>query len=332
MDSNKPVELITNYKDILRLSIVPHNVCNFSCDYCFPGSNEGNYPFIKNWSIISDNVKHLFNYYIKHTHKKRFDINISGGEPTLWPDLGNFCTALKQNFDVSIMIISNGSRTLRYWEENGDKFDQVVLSCHHKETDLSHTIAVADLLYKKTIGVSGLVMMDPNNWDKCINIVNRLKTSKYSWPIYVQKIEGTYEYSDSQILYLQKSTQRWPNPFYYYKIYKKAFSYQKQPYAIFKDGRKKKLSINDVTANNWNNFYNWRCNLGVDSIQIMPDGRLSGSCDQLLFGMDHYFNIFDEDFKDKFNPTIQPTICKKIYCGCITDINMTKKIFPIQVS
>ena len=66
--------------------------------------------------------------------------------------------------------------------------------------------------------------------------------------------------------------------------------------------------------NKQNDFYGWRCNIGVDSMMIDPAGIITGACRTRLF--DNY-NIYDKDFVEKFDPEIKPKICDKTNtCMC----------------
>jgi hypothetical protein len=57
----KPIELISDYKNVLRVDYQVSSVCNYTCDYCFPGSSDGKNPFRKDWELIAKNFTFLFN-------------------------------------------------------------------------------------------------------------------------------------------------------------------------------------------------------------------------------------------------------------------------------
>lgn len=328
--TEKPIELITNYKDVLRVCYMVSNVCNYKCVYCFDGSNEGTVKFRKDWQLIANNFNHLFDHYKATTNKKRFDVQLVGGEPSMWSNLPEFCSAIKSRHNVSIMVVSNGSRTLRWWKESAHLYDHVQLSCHHADVDLEHFINVADTLYELNVVVTVLVMMDPKAWDKCVDIVDKLKQSKRRWAINLQKLESnsTYPivYTEEQSKWIEENTRvRYGNPFYLIRNMFKAFIYQKEPKAVFPDGKKKNLTNHVMTLNNWNHFNGWECNLGVDSIFIPLDGSVTGTCLQKLYGKDFYYNIYDENFVENFKPEIKPVTCRQLGCYCVAEINLTKK-------
>ena len=96
---------------------------------------------------------------------------------------------------------SNGSRSIRWWEKYGIYFDKVILSCHEEYIDIAHIINVADFLYSKDVIVTALLLMNPNKWDQCMNIITELKKSKYQWGIDLQEIlvpNDDLDYSSEQ--------------------------------------------------------------------------------------------------------------------------------------
>jgi len=322
----KPVEIISTPEDVLRISFMVSNTCNYTCSYCFPGSNAGTKPYVKNWHRTANNFKSLFDYYLSNTNKKKFSLEITGGEPTLWPDLQLFCKEIQTHYNVMISLQSNGSRTLRWWNENSQLFSKVLLSYHIQESNITSFIEVADTCYANDTFVVATVCMDPNSWDQCLNAIDSMKNSKYRWYIRLQKLENI-EYTPDQMSFLMKPIIRLPNLWYAWKHRSKF--YNKESKGKFLNGSVKTLSQHEISLNKWNHFYNWECNLGVDSLFITPDGVITGTCNQILFNEKKNYNIFDPDFSNNFNPTIKPLTCKSIGCYCVPEINLSKRSIPI---
>jgi len=326
---NSIIKIDSNIDDsILRIELCLSNICNYSCWYCFPGCNEGTHPWPK-YKTFVENLDHLIDYYKKHKNKKTIYIHIIGGEPTLWREFGDFVKYLKEQHKCIVSVSTNGSRTLRWWEEYGHYVDAVMLSCHYERVDVEHAKAVGDILYKKGVNVNALVLMDPANWDRCIDIVEQLKTSKKRWFICAMEIyHGSVHYTEEQKEYLSKSCKRIANPWFY-------FWNKKTPHAnptfTFEDGSKAKLNNNWVSLNGLNNFYGWECNLGVDTFYINKDGLMQGACGETLYDLNYKFNIYDDNFISKFHPEIKPTICKKnALCQCQPEYNCRKqRVIPL---
>ena len=323
--------------DFLRIELFLSNMCNFKCWYCYPGSNEGTHHWPKLESIV-ENLSYLLDYYKKHAGKKKFLLHIIGGEPTLWKDLGEFVKHFKTTYDCTISISTNGSRTIRWWKEYAEYFDHIMVSCHHEQIDVEHTITVCDLLYDKKVNFTAMVLMDPFAWDKCIGIVEHLKTSKHRWCIdALEVLHSTIKYTPEQKEYISSSLKRYPNVFWWLKTTKRYKSIKKTT-VYFDNSKSKNVPTNWLTLNKFNHFFGWECNIGVDTFFINKIGHLTGACGQLLYGQDFYYNIFDKDFSEKFKPKIQPVICSKTDCLCQPEVNTSKhrivsskKIIPIAL-
>lgn len=324
------VEIHSNqHKDGFRIELFLSNICNYKCWYCFPGSNEGTHGW-PSLELLKKNLSHLIEYYKKNIGKQHFYLHIIGGEPTIWKDFGKFTKYFQEKFNCLISISTNGSRTLRWWKEYGHYNDTVMLSCHHERVDVPHIIAVADLLYSKGVSVDVNVLMDPIAWDKCVAIVEQLKYSKKKWGINVLEIyHSTVNYNSEQKQYISVCEKRRPSIFNFFKkFFKKRIEnyFYKNPKIVYSNGISKEVTQNYVSLNGQNHFQGWLCHVGVDTIQIDKDGRIKGACGNRLFMANHYFNLLDHDFADKFYPDIIPTICERKNCTCQPEINCNKKL------
>ena len=88
------------------------NTCNYACSYCPTSLHDGS----RKWHSL-ENVK-AFVGRIKAIHPtKKIYFEFTGGEVTLNKDFIAICQFCHEN-DVKVGFISNGSRTIRWWEEN----------------------------------------------------------------------------------------------------------------------------------------------------------------------------------------------------------------------
>jgi organic radical activating enzyme len=324
----KPIAIKSNQpKNFVKISYGVTDRCNYKCRYCFPESNAGRYSWPTDLDLVVDNFSHLMEYY-QRQGKDRIELQILGGEPTVWPELAVFIGKLKTRHDFIATIQSNGSRTQRWWIENAASLDKVNLSAHHQQIDLPHFTAVADILYSDGVYVDVSVCMDPLAWDSCLNMIQYfIKHSRYRWYIGTQKIEendGANLYNTEQLQYLANSIKRYPNILYAIGQRNKFNINRSKIY--FDDGSHQKVKHNQVQINGWNHFNNWECNVGIDMLYIDPQGRMSGSCGQSLYGLENKFNIYDQDFKQKFNPEFRTTICQQSGCYCTPETLLTKTL------
>jgi len=317
------IEVKQNWdSNTLFIDVSLGNICNYQCDYCFPGANEGNIKWPE-YDLFVKNISHLIEYY-KKNGKTKFDIHFTGGEPTHWKKLPEFIKFLKSNFKCLISMTTNGSKKIDYWKTIAPYFDRIHMSCHHQFVNIENFRNIVDYLYEQNIIVSVSAMMHPMHWNKCMNLVEYLKSSKHKWTIRYCEILGT-EYTEDQKKILSKHRARGPNIFWFIRNNKYSKSRVKIIDSKFKSYR---VADNKILLNKMNNFLGWECSLGVEWLHISTNGNISGTCGQVLFGEDKNFNIRDSDFTSKFNPIISTTICKQKSCNCMYETNMPKRKLP----
>jgi organic radical activating enzyme len=322
-----PIRIISTYaSDTLRVQFFPTDICNFNCSYCFPGSgNVDKYRYPKNVNLVVNNFRKLFDAY-KLLGKTNFHLMIAGGgEPTMWPGLEQFCKEIKETHVVKITIVTNASRTLRWWEENCRYFDDAVLSCHAEFVDIDHFISVGDLLFKEGLSVIGLMLMDAKNWDKCISYVDRMKTSKYPWYIQTKEIVNAIghdlnSYTPEQLSYVNDSLKRIPDSDWLLKRFNDIKMYDSV--ALFDDGTASVMRPHEIITNSWNYFNGWNCNVSTEAIGIYASGEIyGGSCNIDIF-KNKKVNIFSENFEIDVIP--ESVICNIQECNCQPDTHISK--------
>jgi len=329
-ENNELIRIKSNMpKDTLRIEIFLSDFCNYKCFYCSDNFNGKTQQWPKLDKILP-NFEHLLNYYSKNANKKKFIIHIGGGEPTLWKDLIPFSKSIKDKFNCSISITTNGSRSIRWWKHNSKFLDHVSISVHHESVDPTHISKVGDILYKNRVALWCLVLMDPNCWKKCLNLIDILKKSKYRWSINARPIfHPDIKYSEEQKKFLETKTR---HPGLLYNLFVEKLKEPKYigPTVYFKNFTKK-VKENWLVINGYNNFKGWSCNVGVETLFIGKTGNIQGICGNLLYQKDYFYNIYEDNFKNKFNPDIIPTTCQTDFCHCQPEVNCSKSSNLIQL-
>lgn len=319
----KPVE-IKNLQNtnLLKIRWCAGNVCNFNCTYC--DSHDGDYQYPRSLGTIYNNFQHLFKVYKQTLRKDKFELEISGGEPTLWPELGSFVKLVKKEWDVDVQLISNGSRTLRWWKAYAKYFSKINFSFHHKQADLKHFINVVDEVVSQNITVNVMVLMDPNNFEKCIDAINYMKQyRKEKWSIEARPIFATnnfaVSYTEEQKKYLKNNLKSLPNLKW---IFKNLFKFERNESIVHFDNKKSKRVNPTYHTNNFNTFKGWMCDIELENIYIHWNGIIQGSCGQKLF--DKEYNIYSRDFIENFNPVPTTLVCERDCCFCQPETHISK--------
>lgn len=335
--SNSPIKIINNQKDyLLNIRWNPNNVCNFNCRYCFPDNNTGTHKSPKDLDLVIANFTHMLEQYQWKLNKDKFHFMIAGGEPTLWKDLGLFMREMKKRFDIYFTVISNGSRTIRWWKEHASEIDDAHLTLHIAEGNVDHMIEVADILYEAGSKTTVKVLMDPEHWDKGVEHVETMKKhSKYPWFIQVAEViekEHVYQhstkkrYTQEQLQYIDKESKRWPGILWFWKnrhLFKEHLKLYESK-AELENGKVIKAQPGTYLNRDQNHFEGWKCNIGLETVYIEWTGDIKGSCGAKIFNAEKHPNILDSNFKDSFRVKNEPTICPYKSCFCLPETHVTK--------
>jgi MoaA/NifB/PqqE/SkfB family radical SAM enzyme len=341
---NKIIKIVSTQPDnILEIRWMVNNVCNYKCRYCFEGSHDGTYPTPDNIELIIANFDHVLTYYKQKLGKTRVHLKVGGGEPTLWRDLHYFIQQLKKKHDIYFTVITNGSRTLRWWKEYGHLIDNATLSFHTAEAEVDHMIAVADTLYELGTKTTVKVLMDVQHWDKSVAALDYMKAnSKHKWILLaseciepsrgdVIKIVDSRKqdyYTPEQRNYVKLGLKRLPSIAWIFKNIKLFFTGEVRYFdsvAYRNDGSKLRARPETYITTKSNNFKGWRCNMGLESIYIHYNGEIMSSCGEVLYGADR-FNVFSNTLVKDFHPELKPVVCSKNICFCETETHVSKQL------
>jgi len=289
------------------------NTCNFACSYCPEHLHDGS----TRWPSL-DTIKNFISKIKNHYSDRNIYFEFTGGEVTMYKhfiEVCQYCTEL----GIKVGLISNGSRTLRYWEENKQYFDHVCLSFHPEFADENHFIEVIKLLHND-VRTHVNIMMSPDNFDFCYSVADRVKNleniSMALQPLIHDFGEVLFDYTDFQ----QKIFENQHKLISSHIKYTKKFDYYRGAMSeIYEDGTvKPPTSAHRFIATKTNDWSGWKCNAGIEQLIVDMNGTISrGWC--LVGGP--IGNIADDDL---VLPS-EPVICNKTMCHCNFDIMCTKE-------
>jgi sulfatase maturation enzyme AslB (radical SAM superfamily) len=300
-----PIHLTnTGPKNIAVISFKPHNVCNYTCDYCHPNSKDGSEKWNANYMAVADFVNKVRE---KNTYAC---LEIIGGEPTLWPQLQSFMNSVIHD-NLIIEINTNGSRTLRYWEQFKLSNSLFIFSWHSKEVDTDHLIQVIEIMKNKCHPMVS-VLITPESWEKGLAAVEQFE--KFNILVDIKPVRKSligdelYPYTENQLDYIRSYSQdtskiifpKWLNLY---------------PSAIKLNGLRE--DWNKLVVNKKNIFTNWKCNAGLDRFVIDPNGDIS-KCWPRVGGK--IGNVYSE-----YNLPTEPITCTYEHaCHCKQDAIIEK--------
>jgi MoaA/NifB/PqqE/SkfB family radical SAM enzyme len=287
------------------------NTCNFSCSYCPENLHNGTNPW-PDPAIIKNFIEKA-----KETHpNKKLYFEFTGGEVTLYKHFIDICKYCTEQ-GVKVGLISNGSRTLRYWQENKQYFDHVCLSFHPEFGDANHFVEVVKIL-NNDVRTHVNIMMSPEKFDYCFDVANKVKDlgniSMALQPLIHDFGEVLYDYTTEQKAIIDRQHEliskhiKFTKTFDYYRGAMKM---------IYPDGQQQVMSAHRFINEKTNDWSGWNCFAGVEQLIVDQRGTIfRGWC--LEGGA--VGNISDTNL----NLPTQPVLCTKKMCHCNFDIMSTK--------
>lgn len=298
------------------------NVCNYNCSFCPSNFKDGSKKPLDFQIYIN-----LINSLIDQDISKNVWFQFTGGEPTLYPKLIDLLKHIKNKNGYTSMI-SNGSRTIRWWQELADAgvLDRLYLSYHPEQAkDPTHIIDVNNLMQETNTFVSIFVTTQHHNdlFNQALTDFNNIleKANSICSLKPISDEENLQPYSPEQLKIIQKN------------LYVSTKSYQKD---IFKKTRllknipwyssNVKLSFNNNThlvkpaqylvEHGLNKFKNWECSIGKDLLVIEINEVFRGMCRE--------GGMIGDLTLEKINWMTDNIICQKNNCNCSLDVQEPK--------
>lgn len=270
------------------------NQCTYKCSYCAKECHDGSFP----WPTVEESLKvvdTLDSLYKKSYKKKTIYFELLGGEVTLWKGFDTLTNHINKTKNKT-MLVTNGVKTLDWWEKNYFLFEHVTLSFHPEFADPVHFGRVANLLHKHNISVSILLLMYPNEWEKCIfaysyfkkncpsiffsvQKLNFLPTSKLATQLSDSERQGeALPYTDAQLQWMREnSTHRGRISLHTIFNRKKYLALTNAFFLKKSNSWSKTISSSYLTTSNLNNWKGWNCYVGIDTLSLEQNGDVKKS-------------------------------------------------------
>lgn len=275
--------------------------CNYSCSYCWPSCHNGLYRWPD--SSKTDSIIH----YLKTASQgKPVIIDIMGGEPTLWPELQRFCQEI---FNIGGMATfsSNGSRTVRWWDNFVAPVQELVFSFHSEYASIEHYVDIIKSVqhrYNTTI----MILYHPSFKEKCLNAWTTFTANDaYQINVQIKKIVSPnikYNAEDEQILLYEYWNSKVAKTTYHMDLFMNDMV----------------VSPRNLIASGKNLFYNWSCQLGNNYRYITANGDIFGAACSTARKY-HMGNVYNN------SSNVDPQIvkCNDNNCGCYVDLVLNTK-------
>jgi sulfatase maturation enzyme AslB (radical SAM superfamily) len=292
------------------------NTCNFQCSYCDPACWDGTLP----WHDF-DNCIRFIDFVWENIcvpQNKIMFFNFHGGEPALWPEVTKVCEYIKDiNENNIIRLLTNGTRSTKWWTDKAHLFDMLIVSIHEGQTKKEKIVEKFNQVQKSGINISLHVMMDIVQFDDCVGTYKYLYDNLHDVSLQYKPVRisiRTHElqpYTDAQLATMNslQGLNGTPSP-------------KNQSHMQWrKDGEAPvivKSIENEILLPRLNDWKDWYCYMGIETLVVQHNGFIKpgSQCFKKL----RYGNISDK----KYSIPLLPVKCKWELCGCLTDLQTTK--------
>ena len=298
-----------------------HNVCNYDCSFCGSEHKDGS----ERWKDL-ETYKMYVDKLVKASGDMPLWIQFTGGEPTLYPKIIELLQYIKSKGAYTAMI-SNGTRTLRWWEEFKDAnvIDTLYITFHtEQKADTVHIGKVLNLFHDKPVKVVCLVTHSKVSIDQTFVAVDYFVENTgaiiFNKAITIVEYDIYQIYTDEQLAKLQKQSLYYGSKYESKTKTTLPIEMQLNPWLkmTYSDGSIEEIeSAQKIMKDRRNLFQGWKCNIGVDNARIEYGKVYRGICgaDPVMMA-----DLDTEDFHFKEDPAI----CPFTECHCAINLGSTK--------
>ena len=294
------------YDDIKNINIMAYVIdqCNFSCWYCYNRQPR---------TFNRLDLNQLYQFINTLSMKHNITLTIIGGEPTLHPDLYDFCKKIVCNKSIKfINIFSNFSQNILYYIELLNLSDTVNITfSYHSQYSLQF-IKKFLMLIKYNVNLNQIylsivieanqnfqsIMANMNLFMQYIPIMNIDMIS-------LELKDKNYCYNNQQIKII------------YDQIHK--FKFRKQQYSLIQNDNTEYIACADeLDFGLYEQITNkWLCNAGKTELYCHSDGKLYKCQIAYIYDCPSIGSIYDLD-----SIVWSPMICEFKTCG---NYNISRK-------
>jgi hypothetical protein len=295
----------------LQVTLQLTTACPYACSYCPEFLHTGT-----NLDFNLDNLKIFFTRF----SNRQILLTVTGGECTTHPQFIDVLT-LARNLKIKTIVDTNSVRTARFYSEVAGLADvwNVTLHPSQHKFDLEKIRVLTDHSF-----VVVYIMMDPRHWDVAIDWWRQTETLNNIKVIPLQTISNwagaNFEsmYTPEQTTWLKTTASRMQLTLAHWEILKPTHSWliTTESDVIFDNGDIEELDGYMFVKENLNQFYNWQCMAGNETVAINANGSaVWANC-----GIKRYDSLLDITPEE----LLIPMTCNRLSCECITDIRASK--------
>jgi organic radical activating enzyme len=268
---------IRNVQPVRQVEIRLGNYCNFDCSFC-----DDNFKSGTRRALDIEDYKRTIDNLMESNNIPTLFI-VQGGEPTLYPKIVEFLTHIKQRGGYTQMF-SNGSRTMRWWEEFLPlKLSDRLIISHHPEqhADPNHTATILNIAKQHLHEVSCSVTVAKKEFDKSVehfDIIRSSTTNSVAVIMVPVVLPDAYDfhngtYSDEELSIIKNNNKKFTieQTGYVTQTFFEARGIDARGISYARHG-------GQMQQLQENKFKGWECDAGIYRLVIETDEALRAMC------------------------------------------------------
>lgn len=311
------------YRDWVRVEWNIGRRCNFDCSYCSPDLHDNT-----SSHISLDTVNRTVNTIKEFYSDKSVRVSLTGGEPFVHPKILSILSTLKDAGFNEVSSITNGSLPLAKYLAASEFLSTLIVSWHFDHANYDHmkeillgvkAAAQPFNCYVHLMFLPGRLELikDTVNWmteNDVKFVVRRIRPlfaednsflppgSSGKTGLHKQHLPVDGYYSEAELEYIHSL--------------EKIGTIGNNVLITYNDNTTLTTNTNAMLRDRTNTFTNWMCMAGIETLHIGNDGVVNrATCKQGdILGT----------IEDGFTLSSDPILCKKKWCNCAGDINVTK--------
>ncbi len=291
----------------MRVMLAPNTICNFSCSYCINAKQRADKS-----KFISKEALELLMQKLSALKKEKYNFNIAGGEPLLYPHLDALFDYLDNCFEgkVSASISTNGfflPKKQCLFSKMHNATVRIVISTHFEQLSVDGYINILNALDNKN-RVLAKIMLEPGKLCAAKKLQEFCEVNGVSYFMHALTLEGKLQpdYSEEELAFIQKYSYFEDEDFFY--------TSEGAPEKIHCFSR-----VDGISNTEFINYKGMYCSAGFSSICMTAEEKISQcfKAQKKVFSSEELDNIFSS-----------PIICPSDQCACPALFSLPKWLTP----
>ncbi len=285
------------------------NSCSYACSYCPKALHDGSVRWQTADAVLA--FYDLLHRHYVHHRGRRVWLQFTGGEPTMHPRIIPLLEAATER-GFSVSLISNASRTLRFWQRITPHLNSVILTYHNEFAELPHFLEVGSLLAGQ-MPVHINVTMRPDHFDRTLQEATALRQAMPSASITLKPLRigfdaVLFDYTPEQLAVMNSGL---PATGPVQGAMPRGTMTAQGPGLPPQKVRANEFMIR--AENRWSGFL---CNAGLESLRVKGDGGVTRAVCSVGGEIGR--------LGGEIALPAAPVLCNAGVCACVADILITK--------